>query len=71
VPRLRRPIFVSPDSDEALVKTLGMGDRRNKLKDIALETGLPQTIVQRILTKRLGLRKILNRWVPRLLQPGK
>jgi hypothetical protein len=48
-----RQIFVSPDRDEALVKTLGMGGRRNKVKEIALETGLPYIIMDRTLTKKL------------------
>ena len=62
-PRHGRPISHFADRDEAVVKTMVMGDRRLKVVDVALELGLPYTTVHRILTERLGLHKVCARWV--------
>ncbi len=58
-------IFVSPDKFLAVLKTLGMPQLRIKVKNIALKTGIPYTIVHLILTESLALQKIGSTWVPK------
>ena len=51
----------------AAVKIVVKQDARLSVKDIASCTGISEGIVQTIVKKRLGLRKVCARWVPHLL----
>ena len=44
-----------------------LSDRRIKVREIVEATGISQGRVFSILHKKLGVKKILERWVPRLL----
>ena len=49
------------------MKKLIEGDARYTLRDIAQYVGITSAAAHKILTERLGLRKLCARWVPHLL----
>ena len=65
-PRPGRKQTSSSDNNVMRVEALIRGDRRLKVREMALDLGLPKTIVHRIINE-LGYRKVSARWVPKQL----
>jgi len=68
-PRAGRLVDASSDDCCHAVETLVMGDRRLKVQEIAIETGIFYGSVINILFQHLGLSRVCVRWVPRFLTP--
>jgi len=68
-PRAGRLVDATSDDCCHAVETLVMGDRRLKVQEIAIKTGIFYGSVINILLQHLGLSKVCVRWVPRFLTP--
>ena len=66
-PRVGRPVSILTEKNIATVKTLIEEDARYTMQEIEELSGIHSSSVLKILSERLGLRKICARWVPHLL----
>ena len=66
-PLVGRPVSVLTEKNVATVKTLNEDDTRYTVQGIEELSGIHSSSVLKILSERLGLRKICVRWVPHLL----
>ena len=62
-----RPGIQVTEANIAAVKKMIEGDARYTLRNIAQYVGITSAAAHKILTERLGLRKLCARWVPHLL----
>ena len=65
-PRPGRKQTSSCDKNVMKVEELIRGDRRLKVREIALQLGLAKTVIHKIINE-LGYRKVSARWVPKQL----
>ena len=65
--RSEHPKEATKDENTEIVHTLVMCDRKRNLRDIASEVGISFGAVQSVLTNILGMSKISDRWVSRML----
>ena len=66
-PRVGRPVSVLTEKNVATVKTLIEEDACYTVQEIEELSGIHSSSVLKILSERLGLRKICTRWVPHSL----
>ena len=66
-PLVGRPVSVLTEKNVATVKTLIEEDTHYTMQEIEELSGIHLSIFLKILSERLGLRKICVRWVPHLL----
>lgn len=65
--RSGRPSTSTTETNIDNVNRLVLKDRRYNVRFIAQEVGLPKSTVHEILKQSLGLSKVCQRWVPRIL----
>ena len=68
-PRTGRPLTTATDENIEVVEHIVMRDRQISVRRVAVELGIPKTIVHEILSNHLGMRKVYVRWVPKFLTP--
>ena len=68
-PRSGRPKTATTDIQVEAIHCMVMDDRRITIRYIAETMGISYGSVQSVLTDVLGMRKLLARWVPRMLTP--
>ena len=68
-PRPGAPNTATTEDNVTKIHDLVLADRRLKVREIAEGVGISKDRVGHILHKILGMRKLLARWVPRLLTP--
>ena len=66
-PRGGRPMEVVTEESIRHIKEELLSDRRLKLKEISVRLEIPKTTVIRIIHEHLHVKKVSERWVPRLL----
>lgn len=60
-----RPPTEATDENVASIRSKIENNRKFSVRILASETGLARETVRRILTEKLGLKKLAARWVPR------
>ena len=66
-PKSGRPKTSKNEENTTRVDELIKGDRRMKIRDIAMELEIPKSTVHEIVHDILGYRKVSARWVPKML----
>ena len=66
-PKSGRPKTSKNEENTTRVDELIKGDRRMKIRDIAMELEIPKSTVYEIVHDILGYRKVSARWVPKML----